>query len=110
MELQLNFDTVHKKENNAASELHLEQHRKKFTRDCFEVLQRLVSGERLTVRNAVISGLSNSLPRRILDLKKFGVSISDKWQGKHEYIEYFMDADDKVKLAELLLSKMDIAA
>lgn len=108
--LKMEFQAVHKRENNPASEFHLEQFRKKFTRDCYAVLQALVGGERLTVRGAVISGLSNSLPRRILDLRKFGVQISDQWRGKHEYIEYFMSAEDKSKLAELLMSKMEIAA
>lgn len=108
--LKMEFQAVHKRENNPASEFHLEQFRKKFTHDCYEVLQLLVSGERLTVRGAVISGLSNSLPRRILDLKKFGVKISDQWQGKREYIEYYMTSEDKSMLAELLMSKMEIAA
>lgn len=108
--LTMDFTPLHSRENNPASELHLEQFRKKFTRDCYEVLQKLVAGERLTVRGAIIEGLSGHLPRRIADLKAFKIPIHAEFLNGEKFKTYYMDEVDKSKLAELLLSKMEIAA
>jgi hypothetical protein len=77
-QLPIDF-TVHKAENNPASQKHLDANRAKFTAKCAEVYRRLMAGDRLTVLACANAGIS-SLPRRILDLRERGVCISDEWQ------------------------------
>lgn len=77
--------TVHRHENNAGSQRHLDAKRGAFSARCAEVYRRLMAGERLTVLACANAGIS-SLPRRILDLKQQGVRISDTWeQGAKVY-------------------------
>jgi hypothetical protein len=70
----------HKAENNAASQQHLDANRAKFSRACATVYAKLLAGERLTVRQCAIDGIS-SLPRRLLDLREQGVQFSDAWEN-----------------------------
>jgi hypothetical protein len=115
MNFQLDFDFTHTRENNPLSEAHLEQFKEKFSRDCFEILKRLVAGEELTVEIAVLSKLTNSLPRRIKDLRdKWQVKISDQWvlnnEGKRSHMKWFMNEADKVESLKVLLNRMKEAA
>lgn len=100
---------IHAMENNSISQQHLELYREKFNKHCFNVLQRLVLGERLTVKGAMLSGLTNSLPRRILDLKEFGIPVStNKIEGG--CVEYFMSEADKIEALKVLITKAKVAA
>lgn len=81
-------DLVHKKENNAESQNHVDHIRPRLNKKCTEVLTRLQNGERLTVLECAIQGIA-SLPRRILDLKEAGYEISDTWVNGRKV--YFMD-------------------
>lgn len=87
---QLEF-RAHRFENNTESQKHLDAKRGHFNAKCGEVYRRLMAGERLTVRECAIAGIS-SLPRRILDLKKQNVAISDEWVGSVKV--YFCSDDD----------------
>lgn len=83
--------SVHFRENNVESQLHLDAKRGHFTAKCSEVYRRLMAGERLTVLGCANSGVS-SLPRRILDLKQSGVRVSDAWESGCKV--WFLSADD----------------
>ena len=114
MQLTLDIQT-HTRENNPISESHLEQFKEKFSKDCFEILKRLVAGESLTVEIAVVSKLTNSLPRRIKDLRdKCGVQISDEWlldrEGKRVCMRWFMNEYDKAYTLQVMLNRMKKAA
>lgn len=89
-QLAIDF-TVHRLENNAGSQMHLDANRAKFNAKCREVYRRLMAGERLTVLACANDGIA-SLPRRILDLRKQGVAISDEWQGNCKH--YFCSPED----------------
>jgi hypothetical protein len=79
------MDLVHQKENNVESQARLDAVRPNLNKKCTEVLTRLQNGERLTVLGCAIDGIA-SLPRRILDLKQAGYSISDEWEkGRKVY-------------------------
>lgn len=82
---------VHRVENNSTSQKHLDKNRGKFNATCSKVYARLMAGERLTVRQCAIDGIS-SLPRRVLDLKQQNVCISDEWVDGVKV--YFMSQDD----------------
>lgn len=108
LQLSISFEVTHKRENNPLSEEHLNAHRDKFSKGCFKVLMKLVNGERLTVKGAVLNGLSNSLPRRLKDLKAFGIYISDEWDADRTFKTWFMTSDDKAKSLTVLLGKTTV--
>lgn len=80
---------THSRENNSESEVHLEENKKHFSKQCEKVLQLLKSGHRLTTKSAMMYYGIWSLPRRILDLKRSGVEIKDEW---------ILDSDGKTKI------------
>ena len=98
---------IHTKENNAESEKHLRLYRKHFTRDAANVCYLLVSKEYLTVKGCILNGTSGHLPRRILDIKEFGIDVSDKWvklnNGKRFKVYYM--TPEQIKAAKKLLTK-----
>jgi hypothetical protein len=107
VQLSIEFNPVHVIENNALSQAFLDANRFKFNTKCKEVFQRLIEGERMTVLEAANTGIS-SLPRRIKDLREFGIRISDNWikKGNSEVIEYFMSAEDRTVALENLVRKI----
>ena len=109
LQLTISFDT-HSAENNGLSQKHLDENKENFSDDCFAVLKELTSGRELTVRNAVLSGLTNSLPRRIKDLRDHnGICISDEWvydsNGKKSHMKWYMTQDDKAKSLQVIMNK-----
>jgi hypothetical protein len=88
-QLSIDWNPVHKKENNNESQAILEANRAELNTQCKMVKAMLESGYRLTVRDAMINYGISSLPRRILDLKNQGVDIKSKLiNGK--YKEYYI--------------------
>jgi len=69
-QLQMNF-TTHSRENNPESQANLDANKPHFSKQCQLVWSLLQSGERLTVRDAMVKHNINSLPRRILDLREY---------------------------------------
>lgn len=79
---QIEIDFTHTHENNRESLNHLNENRKKFSKQCLLVIDLLNSGEVLTVKGAMIKYNINSLPRRILDIKeKLNIQIPERWNG-----------------------------
>lgn len=70
---------AHKLENNPGSQIHLDLNREHFNRQCKKVYDWLMADVHITVLFAINNGVA-SLPRRILDLKKSGVLISEYWK------------------------------
>lgn len=114
MQLLLTFDTVHEKENNPISQAHLDKFRDKFNKDCFSVLNELVSGKRLSYKYAIDTGLSGDIRARVRDLRRvYMIPVSDEWietENGRKFKEYFMTNEDKVKALEVLLTKLKEAA
>jgi hypothetical protein len=96
---QLALDFTHREENNYQSRKHLEENRERFSAQCKQVYDLLLSGVRLTVLSAITEYGISSLPRRILDLKEhfrregIDVEIKDCWvktDSKERYKEYYI--------------------
>lgn len=66
-QLSINFDPVHRYENNPESQAMLDAHRDVFTRECWVVLKRMLEGEVITMKSAINSGISD-IRRRSKDL------------------------------------------
>lgn len=77
--MTLDLFEVHANENNPKSQRHLDENRGHFSAQCKKVFDILVTGRQLTVKSAMVDYNIQSLPRRILDLKKKGVVITDSW-------------------------------
>ena len=93
MQTEINFET-HVRENNFESEQNLYENRKHFSAQCQKVYELLMSGDRLTVYCAIVKCNVNSLPRRILDLKKMGVKLHDQFIPETRIKEWWMTPDD----------------
>ena len=106
-QLTISFDVAHRKENNRESQNILDQRRDDFSGDCWEILQRLMRGEVLTVKDMMIADVTCHLPRRILDLKEQGVNVNDRWVEvngkKHHHKEWWMDFNEKERIMERLI-------
>lgn len=108
LQLSISFD-IHAKENNSLSQAHLDANRDLFTESGFNVLKCLVNGLELTTDNAKELAGTRSLPRRILDLRLMGISISEQWiliDGRKSHKKWFMSESDKCAALQILLSKM----
>jgi hypothetical protein len=90
--MQAEIDFLHKAENNADSLANLELQAPKFNKQCSQVLNILLSGERLTSWTAMVKYHIGHLPRRILDLKEKGIAIQDEWveENGSRFKQYFL--------------------
>lgn len=107
-QLALTFE-LHQRENNPLSQAFLEENRGLLTESCFNVLKTLVNGTELTTDNAKELAGTRSLPRRILDLRAMGISISESWvliDGRRSHKKWFMTAEDKCLSLQVILNKM----
>lgn len=112
MNLELDLNIVHLKENNPASQAVLNANRDRLNKSCMKVLNLLMSGKELTVRNAMVDYGISSLPRRIMDCEqKLNIVIPERWvylSGKPENGVYkshkvwFLDERSKVLIEEIL--------
>ena len=86
-QIQLDFN-VHRFENSAESQIHVDANRVTFSSQCKKVFDLLMDGSLpLSVKSAMVEHNINSLPRRILDLKENGVLISDRWIEVSEIVK-----------------------
>lgn len=108
-QLIISFAPVHKRENNALSQAHLDEFRDKFTKDCYNVLCELVNGKRLTYKYAINTALSGDIRARIRDLRKiYKLPISDEYvktENGRKYKEYFMTDADKIESLRIILTQ-----
>ncbi|MDB5281144.1 MAG: hypothetical protein JWO06_219 [Bacteroidota bacterium] len=103
MELNINFDIVHRTENNPSSQAYLNLRRADFNNQCWKVLKRLLTGERITMRTGVNSEIGD-IRRRSIDLIQFGIPVKREWardenNKRLNYKEYFLTDEDRPKVA-----------
>lgn len=72
---------IHETENNHDSRRHLEENRKKFSKQCGIVLELLQQGVKLTTRKAILHYGIGDLRRRLKDLKDYhDIKIDEEWE------------------------------
>lgn len=100
--MQLDVFETHQHENNSSSQSHLNENKKHFNKQCEKVYDILMSGTELSVLSAITEERIHSLPRRLLDLKNQGVSISERWndQISPKTKVWFMNGNDMKKNSE----------
>lgn len=91
--MQIEIDFLHSRENNAESEINLAKQADKLNKQCSQVLNILMTGEKLTSWSAMVNHHIGHLARRILDLKQKGYAIQDRWieENGSRFKEYFMN-------------------
>ena len=91
MQIEMNF--LHSRENNAESEINLAKQADKLNKQCSQVLNILMTGEKLTSWSAMVNHHIGHLARRILDLKQKGYAIQDRWieENGSRFKEYFIN-------------------
>lgn len=109
----MNFTPVHLRENNAASQANLDKNRPKFTGDCWNVLQALLQGERLTTRGAILIGLSGHLPRRIKDIEEgkiagINVVISREKIDNNGTLAYYMTMPEIIRVKNAIIKTLEV--
>lgn len=96
---QTTIDFTHGIENNPESDANYMANLDDFNRQCRIVLEQLLTGRRLTVREAFINLNIGHLPRRIADLKDAGIPVQDEFPEvgtpsgtkKGRFKEYWLD-------------------
>ncbi|HMU69192.1 MAG TPA: helix-turn-helix domain-containing protein [Chitinophagales bacterium] len=91
--MQIEIDFLHSRENNAESEINLAKQADKLNKQCSQVLNILMTGEKLTSWSAMVNHHIGHLARRILDLKQKGYAIQDRWieENGSRFKEYFIN-------------------
>lgn len=92
---QLHMEFGNRVENNPESQNNLELQSMKFSKQCNQVLNILLSGEKLTSWSAMVTYKIGHLARRILDLKEKGIAIDDEWieENGSRYKKYFLSRE-----------------
>lgn len=93
---QTTLDFTHAIENNPESDANYTANLDRFNNQCRIVLEQLLTGRRLTVREAYINLDIGHLPRRIADLKEAGIPVLDEFPEnkdgtKKRFKEYWLE-------------------
>lgn len=100
------YTETHQRENNEASENHLQENQKKFSKQCLLILTIFYSGKRLTCKSAMNDHGIGHLPRRLADLRENGIAVKDEWvrdsSGKRLYKEFFLDISKRPTKEQVL--------
>lgn len=73
----LNFD-VHKVENRLSSQLHLDEHRTHFSKQCSTLFNAFMSGDEITSLTSIQKYQIIDFRRRCCDLLESGVRLSER--------------------------------
>lgn len=111
-QLSINFNVVHARENNAESQSTLELKRERFNKQCWNVLMRLLAGEKITNKTGLDTGIGD-IRRRAKDLiDGYGIPIKREWAlidgKKQEYKWYYIDEVDRKQVAEKIIYSTNI--
>lgn len=113
MQLGIDFDSVHKRENNPESQAVLDERREEFNEQCWKVLKRMLRGERLTVAGTAQLGENyiSSLPRRAKDLvDNNAIPITIEWAYidgvRQKFKEYYIKTEDIPEVMERILGQL----
>lgn len=97
-QLTISFNSVHRFENNPASQAILEARNEDFNEDNWEVLKLLLKSHRLRVIECAIARVTGHLPRRICDLREYGIAIEMDMVTPHgggrKIGEYYMKPEE----------------
>jgi len=90
---------IHLRENNPESQQQLELRRSDFSEQCWEVLTRMLNGEKLSSKSAINSGIGD-IRRRAKDLiDHMGIPVRREWANDNgvrlPYKWYYIEEEDR---------------
>ncbi|HKR03493.1 MAG TPA: hypothetical protein VJY62_02575 [Bacteroidia bacterium] len=105
MQLRIDWDPVHKKENNPESQAMLELRREDFNEQCWQALKRMLNGDHIINKDPYIGHMA----RRAKDLKDFfNIPVKADWatdaQGnklKHKW--YYIPVEYRLQVAKRII-------
>jgi len=99
-QLHIDFDLVHRFENNEESQAQLDKYRDVFSHECWNVLKRMLKGEVITMKSGINSGISD-IRRRAKDLiDHYGIPVQR---------DYLVDEDgEKLRIKGYYIRQSDI--
>lgn len=90
----LDLNMAHAKENNIESYMNYLANIQKFSRQNTMVFEQMMTGQSITVKQAMLHMDINSLPRRIKDLRDIhGIPVKDRWSSEGHFKEYYLEID-----------------
>ena len=99
MQLNIEFNPTHKRENNSESQATLDLRRDDFNEQCWNVLKRMLAGEKITNKSGLESGIGD-IRRRAKDLiDVFKIPVQREWAisasgEKEKFKWYFIKPED----------------
>lgn len=88
----MSFD-VHERENNPESQVHLNRNRRRLSKQCKMIYKLMLQGQRVRFKELMLEYGVHSLPRRICDLKEYGIPVKSRFihkDGKATVKEYWL--------------------
>lgn len=106
----MTFNAVHGRENNPASQQHLELKREDFNAQCWAVLKRMLDGEKLSYLTAINTGIGD-IRRRAKDLiDGKGIPVKREWATidgvKQDYKWYYIAPEDRPAVMRRIIELM----
>jgi hypothetical protein len=110
VQLTLTLDPVHRSENNEESQRVLNLRREDFNTQCWEVLKRMLDGEKLSSLSAINTGIGD-IRRRAKDLiDGYGIPVKREWavvDGKRQdHKEYYIAPNDRPAVMRRIIHEL----
>jgi len=101
----MSFDTVHRKENNKASQSVLNLRREDFNEQCWLALKLMLDGEKITNKDPRIGHMARRA-KDLIDGK--GIPVQRFWaineKGEQEKFKwYFIKEEDRLRVAKRII-------
>jgi hypothetical protein len=107
IQLQLDFNPVHTRENNPESQRVLDLRRDDFNEQCWLALTLMLNGEFITNKDSRIGHMA----RRAKDLiDRYGIPVQREWavvdNVKQDYKWYYILPEDRFKVAKRIIDRL----
>lgn len=108
MQLEMTFNSVHVRENNPDSQAHLDLKREDFNAQCWEVLKRMLDGEKLSYLTAINTGIGD-IRRRAKDLiDGKGIPVKREWAtdengNRLDFKWYYIAKEDREQVMRRII-------
>ena len=111
-QISIDFNVTHQFENNRESQQKLDIRREDFNLQCWQVLMRMLAGERITMKSGLDTGIGD-IRRRAKDLiDGFKIQVKREWAvvdgEKQKYKWYYIDDADKQSIINRIINKTKI--
>ncbi len=108
MQLSINWNPTHSKENNAQSQANLDLRREDFNDQCWLALKRMLNGDKITNKDPGIGHMARRA-KDLIDGK--GIPVKREWAeidgAKQLYKWYYIAPEDRLAVARRIIDLMN---